>query len=313
MLSTLAVGYLFLGGTGAGTCAVLSVVALLVPRQEIAIENPSSARLRLRATVRVPETYRRLLAPGFAAAFVALALGSAMLVADLGDPAMAVALFLHPTATFMSAGAFSLVVCLAVSAFLSVAWGLSGLSPHYLAVRAFEWVGVAFGLFTALYTGLLLSTMGTVPFWDSMWLPVLFVLSSLSCGFAVAMASAGAFGGLDAFGRLVVRMMRCDVAALACEAAAAALLVASAFAHPYAVAAQGAESLLAGTYAAAFVLGFGVCGLLAPAVLETYVLALKKRHSMVVFAIAALALTGAFLMRYCIVAVGMHPEVWTVL
>ena len=54
-------------------------------------------------------------------------------------------------------------------------------------------------------------------------------------------------------------------------------------------------------------------GYLAPALLEACVLVSKKRHSMVVFAIAALALTGAILMRYCIVAVGMHPEVWTVL
>ena len=77
MLSDLVVCYLFLGGTGAGLCLVLSVLGLLVPRS--CLSTPPGVHLHPSAA------YRKLLGSGLVAAFVLLALGIVCLVADLGN------------------------------------------------------------------------------------------------------------------------------------------------------------------------------------------------------------------------------------
>ncbi|ACV21278.1 Formate-dependent nitrite reductase, membrane component [Slackia heliotrinireducens] len=313
MLSMLVVGYLFLGGVGAGACVVVSAMALLVPRAELAAIRRANTRSGYVTMARVKQPYRRLIAPCYAAAFATVFLGCLFLLLDLGNPAMALALFRYPTATFISAGSYALAACLAVTLLLGIVWGASGVHVPYRLLRAAEWFAAVVGLFVTAYTGLLLSTLGTVPFWTSAWLPVLFVLSSLSGGCALVLIVACVFNTTGAFRQVLRRLVRCDIVVIVLEAAAAAMLLASAFSHPYDVAAQGAQSLLTGAYAGMFLVGFGACGLVAPLVLELNAARWEGRFIMLIPAIAALVLVGAFLMRYCIVAAGMHPEVWTVL
>ena len=100
--------YLFLGGTGAGLCLVLSVLGLLVPRSCLSTLpgvhlHPSAA-------------YRKLLGSGFVAAFVLLALGIVCLVADLGNAERMILLLVHPTASYLAVGSWALAACLALAA-----------------------------------------------------------------------------------------------------------------------------------------------------------------------------------------------------
>ncbi len=89
MLGPLIVCYLFLGGTGAGACLVLAALGLLAPGELVAVRGAGGDGAGRRpagahAVLRPPAAYRRLLAPGYRAAPVALALGMVCLLADVG-------------------------------------------------------------------------------------------------------------------------------------------------------------------------------------------------------------------------------------
>ena len=114
MLSDLVVCYLFLGGTGAGLCLVLSVLGLLVPRS--CLSTPPGVHLHPSAA------YRKLLGSGLVAAFVLLALGIVCLVADLGNAERMILLLVHPTASYLAVGSWALAACLALAAALGLAW-----------------------------------------------------------------------------------------------------------------------------------------------------------------------------------------------
>ena len=112
MLSDLVVCYLFLGGTGAGLCLVLSVLGLLVPRS--CLSTPPGVHLHPSAA------YRKLLGSGLVAAFVLLALGIVCLVADLGNAERMILLLVHPTASYLAVGSWALAACLALAAALGL-------------------------------------------------------------------------------------------------------------------------------------------------------------------------------------------------
>ena len=196
MLSDLVVCYLFLGGTGAGLCLVLSVLGLLVPRSCLSTLpgvhlHPSAA-------------YRKLLGSGFVAAFVLLALGIVCLVADLGNAERMILLLVHPTASYLAVGSWALAACLALAAALGLAWLGVGVWNVAL-VRVVHVVAGLASLVVMVYTGLLLQSLGAVPLWATPWLPALFAASSLSCGIACALALAQITGAASAFGAMLGR------------------------------------------------------------------------------------------------------------
>ena len=284
MLSDLVVCYLFLGGTGAGLCLVLSVLGLLVPRS--CLSTPPGVHLHPSAA------YRKLLGSGLVAAFVLLALGIVCLVADLGNAERMILLLVHPTASYLAA-------------WLGVGvWNVA-------LVRVVHVVAGLASLVVMVYTGLLLQSLGAVPLWATPWLPALFAASSLSCGIACALALAQITGAASAFGAVLGRLAAVDAAVIVVEAAIF-VYAASQAGAPLSngtelAAAQSVRELVAGRNAQLFWGCFVVLGLAVPFALDI-VLALRRRPlpGVVLFA-SACVLVGGFVMRFCVVAAGAHP------
>ena len=312
MFGPLVAGYLFFGGAGAGTCCAACVLALLVPRDAVTCVGESSLRGRRIGALRADVRYRRFFGISFACAFGFLAVGALMLLSDAGSASALIMLASNPTWTFLSLGALSLAVALALSLVLAAAW--SGLVVlRYRVARFLEWLLLAFGVFVVVYTGLLLASMPAVPIWSTPLLPVLFIVSSLSCGLAVVVASSSLSATADAFGSVIGRLTMFDLAFLAVEAVVATAFIAVAFTSSYEVASQGASMLVSGSLRGLFLVGFAGVGLLVPAIIESLVVLGRaaSRNGLLVASIAVLV--GGFVLRYCIVAVGAHPEVWTVI
>lgn len=305
MLSNLAVGYLFLGGSGAGACLVLAVLGLLVPRDLVT----ERAGVRLRPTA----PYRKLLGCGFAAAFVLLALGVVCLLADLGNAERVILLLVHPMATHLVIGSWALAACLVFAAALGLAWLGFG-TWGFALLRVIEALAVLAAFAVMVYTGLLLQSLGAVPLWATPWLPALFAASSLSCGIACVLGVSQLTGAARAFGAVLRRLAAADAVVVVIEAAVlAAFLYAVSMTGTSAsngteiAAAQSVRDLLEGDNAWLFWSCFVVLGLAVPLVLDVV---LAKRCSAMPGATmlaAACVLTGGFVMRYCVAAAGVHP------
>lgn len=302
MFGELAVLYLFLGGAGAGAIAVSCALDLMLVRQPFGFSAgyvPNSS-VQPRA---------RTLDFAFALGFVLLAAGVVCLMADLGRLDRVTSLFLSPHPTALTVGAYALAALLALSAALALVRFLYLPDIPQAAVRAAEVVAIAIALVVMAYTGVLLQTIGGVGFWKTPLIPALFLLSSLSCGAAVVFAAAPFAGAEDEEQlRMLKLLARFDLAIIVLEAAAAAafLVWAASSDHPGTAASLAATTQ--GENALAWWLGFGVCGLAAPLVVE---LALAWRRSARIsrraLAIAAaLVLAGALCMRWAVADSGVH-------
>lgn len=314
MLGDLIVCYLFLGGAGAGACLVLAILGLLAPRECIAAGF--AFRSGTAPVLRPPDAYRRLLAPGYAAALAALIVGMTCLLVDLGRADRLLLLATSPTASLIAVGAWALALCVLLAAALGCAW--AGLGRWRLAlVRVLEVAAAAVALAVMAYTGFLLQGLAAVPLWATPWLPVLFVLSSASCGLAIVLAAAQFTGAAEPFARVLRRLAAADAVIIAAEIAvvAAFLLGALAGAGTEAGAPTGtalaaresAQALMVGEGAALFWGGFAVAGLAVPLVLDLAFLCVLRPRPLPVLGAAACVLTGGFILRFCIVEAGLHP------
>lgn len=313
MFSDFVIGYLFCGGAGAGACVVLAALGLLAPRGRVSVERVAATGRRTVKVFQVPNAFRRLMAPAFGVSALLLATGVLCLVTDLGIADRAQLLFVYPTPTFLTVGAFALAALLVVAVLLAVAWGVPSGGLRRRAVFILHWAALALGSVVAVYTGLLLSSMPAVPFWANAWLPLLFAVSALSCGCVVVIACACLSGSMASFRTVLARVSRLDVALLTVEAFVLVTLVAGSFASPHDVVQGAARALAAGDMAVAFYGAVVALGIVLPLVLETWVLVGRRPLAPFSLISAAGVLVGGFALRYCIVAVGAHPEVWTVL
>ena len=218
MFGDLVVGYLFLGGTGAGGCLVCALMGLLADTSALA--PALAARLRTGEGRR----WSRLFAPALTVSAACLAVGIACLAADLGRPDRLLLLMVSPTPSYISLGAWALVACLGLAALLAAVWrGALAVRPGALATL--EALTALAALTTAAYTGLLLASMPAVPLWCTPWLPALFTLSAASCGIALVMATAHLTGASADFGVVLARLALADGALIALEAVAVAAAI----------------------------------------------------------------------------------------
>lgn len=296
--------YLFLGGMGAGLCICSSVTALLVPVERYGARRRARDAGPAVLYAVVPRGYRLLIAPGYLAATFCVAVGSIMLVVDLGVPNRATLLFQSPTPSLLTVGSFSLVTLFALGAVSAVGWGLSSSRFRVGILRGIACVSIGAGAVVAAYTGLLLGSLAAVPLWYGPWVPLLFVLSALSCGIAAQLALM-CFAGLDgAFARLLKRMVEVEAMLAVLEAFVCVMLLVMASCSPYAAAFDGAAKLLFGSLRDPFVFGFMGAGLALPLVLDVAALFACKRSAALTLAGAASILAGAFALRYCMVMAG---------
>ncbi len=303
MFGNLIVWYLFLGGGAAGMVVVLSALDLaygLARGRRGASPRPGSlpgsgASPRWAAGLR-PTLFAR----GFAASTLVLALGLLCLLGDLGRPDRFFYVFLHPTASVLTFGSFVLGLTLAVSAFLAIVCVFAIRKVPVWVLRVAEALGVALGLATAVYTGVLLAQMDAVPLWNPM-VPVLFTLSALSVGVAGVLACMQPLDELPAgrgLGGLVGMLGRADVVLVILEALALGTFVLWAELGGHA---SQVVRFACGPDAGLLWLGFFGMGIVAPLVLEG--LAARMRSSALVTAAIPCVIVGGFFLRWCLVNV----------
>ncbi|MEG2532484.1 MAG: NrfD/PsrC family molybdoenzyme membrane anchor subunit [Gordonibacter sp.] len=293
MLSTLVIGYLFFGGLGSGTCLVLSCLAL---------KSIAGIPRRANGALVAFEANRLLFGCGFAASFVALALGAVCLVLDLGRFEAIVHLLLNPAPTYISVGAYALSALLLAVGALSAAWLFHAPLPA-LALRILSVLAIVIAAIVMLYTGLLLMGTEGVRLWNTALVPCLFVLSSTSSGIALLVLTAFIFGTIQPYRSFFLTLAKVDALLIAVELAVLAAFVVLSFLDQYAR--VSAEQLVSGGLSLPFWIGLVCCGLALPLALE--VLAALQKSERYALAASLGVVAGSFLLRWCLVAAATHP------
>ena len=138
--------------------------------------------------------------------------------------------------------------------------------------------------------------------WRTPLVPVLFVLSSASCGIATAFLAASFVETRHPYRGPLVWLARIDGGIVVVEAGCLAAFVLLAFAGEETAAA--ARALAFGELAPVFWGVLAVCGLAVPLVLERFLTHGNSRTQLLW--IAALLLVGGFALRWCIVGAGAY-------
>lgn len=312
MFGLAVVGYLFLGGVGGGLCLVAGLAGLraLGPMGRIDRQNHPVCPGMLNAYTGLTP----VLGSAFGAALLALTAGTLLLLADAGNYPALPALLFPSRPSLLSFGTWALALGAALSFALLVIWRGRVPLRHLGLLRVAHAAAAMVGLAIALYTGLFLASMRAVPLWNTPLVPVLFVLSSTSCGLVLFAVFAKALGADTSAESLVRRVVILDLAVVVLELALALAFVAFALLAPregsLAVEAQSAQLLAFGPdgwlWWGVFI-GAGIGGTL---VLDALLLRANGREAGRLWgtlAPAACVLCGALAMRYGIVEAGIHP------
>lgn len=323
MFGLLTICYLFLGGAGAGALVVLSLLECANARRRFGAAA-RDARVLLGASMAAPYARRsegidwqsegrfrdrllRRLAGRFAlpdeffarawpVCFVMLALGILCLLFDVGRPDRILNLLFSLKISPVSVGAYALVVALLCATAFSGLALLDNAGAGVAMVRALGAVGAVAGVVAAAYTGVLLSGLASVLFWQTAWLPAVFLLSSLSCGIACTFLAAAFVEVRQVVVRPLRLLARVDSGVIVLEAMCLAGLLLHGFADEGACTA--AEALVADEFKWVFWGGLVGLGLAVPLVMEQYVA--HGNYSTQLLFVAVLVLLGGFVLRWCV-------------
>lgn len=337
MFSELIVGYLFLAGSGSGLCSVLAIMGLFVPRPMLAAPAapmlggiPNRSLVRSGSAAVVPPVYRALFVPPYVVALVLLIVGMVCLMADLGHVDRLVLLVTRPRLSYITVGAYALALCALLALVVLAAWR-SFIVLHYVALRALQVALALASLVVMAYTGLFLSSMRAVPLWSTVWLPVLFVFSSVSCGIAVVMITSTVSRIGERFARLMARLVRTDAVVIGLEAAvliALGFVLFGSLEALFAPAPQSPSASLAGlqnltntdiallesfwsiafgSYSLIFWVALVFMGLALPFAFDLAYTRMRKPHRVLAIVSSVGVLVGGYALRHCVVAAGIHP------
>ena len=171
--------------------------------------------------------------------------------------------------------------------------------PVPLAVGAYA---LAFSLAIGCANAWLLASMVSVMAWHSALVPVIFSLSSLSCGLALILLAAAFTESRRPQVRPFSWLLSADGAIIACEALSLAAFVVLLGFDERSVMAQ--QALMRGDLAIAFWCGVVGVGLALPWFLER-VVTYSSHHFQMIW-IAAAILVGGFLVRWCVVLLAAY-------
>ena len=317
MFSTLSTIYLFFGGAGAGCCVVSAVLTLsLVLKSDSTYIGVSHL-----PSVNVPSFFsqsalRRLKAILNMIGLAALIFGAACLSLDLGRADRALLLFLSPTFSYLSVGAFLLLATILLSGSACV---FDVMQPPFNVSRTAAFILTMFLIATSLgtmtYTGLLLTSLTQVHLWNSPFIVALFVLSSLSCGAAVTMVVGMFEEAEEATVRVIPLVVKVDTVILVVEIIIALVwcattLETNTYAQPAAANLfLGEDATLSGLWWG----GFIALGAAVPLVIEIVMRVRVRSHLIgelslrkALLALAGvLIVVGAFCMRFSIAEAGL--------
>lgn len=295
--------YLFLAGLSAGAFATSAVAHLL---------NPF--------------LYRRVIRWGAFLAPFPVAIGTGLLVLDLGRPFSFYWLFTTIRFTSpLSIGVWLLSLFLILSflnAYLRLpeSWQIVKIGGRERLLRAAAIVGLPLSVGVASYTGLLLAA-STRPLWNTPLLAELFLVSGMSSGIATLLLYSAVARQDEARPEEKGLLLRLDLSMVVAEI----FIIAGMIIHSRLGTLSGrlaADVLLFGQYSLWFWLGIVGLGLLIPLAIEVYELQGHSRHShgsahgrvhgpvhgsmgaVLSLASGALVLIGGFLLRYVVVYAG---------
>ena len=301
MFSELVVCYLFLGGAGAGACLVLSVMGILVPRDRF-----SKGPVR---SIFVSWEYRKLFGFGFAFALVALVAGVLFLFVDLGRADRVLLLFTSPKVVHITIGAYALIFSILGATLQALIWTQMIQGGSVYVLRLLCVLTALFSLVAIVYTGLLLQSLRSVPLWHNIWLPALFILSSLSCGMGLVMGSSLLAGLGSVFGSVLRRVAFFDGLVIALEGLSAVVFLATTFSSASETVVLAGRELVLGSNLGLFWAGFVLLGLVVPLALDYQLYSRQPIRPSLGVTSAACVLAGGFMMRYCLVQAGVHPGI----
>ncbi|MEG1517353.1 MAG: NrfD/PsrC family molybdoenzyme membrane anchor subunit [Raoultibacter sp.] len=291
MFDNLIIGYLFLGGAGAGMILILSLLDFVA---NFSWKCPSQRRNAWKS-----ELYRAFFARGYVFAVLLISFGALCLLIDTGHPERFFYVLLYPTMSVLTFGSYVLVGALVCAAVLGAISWLNLVWVPRRVIKVVEIASVVFGLATMLYTGVFLMEIDFIPLWNNAFLPMLFVLSALSVAVGCLLCCLVFFVNDYRCDSLLRMMSRLDMIFIVAEGVC--LVAYLIFACVMLNATDLVFELVFGVNALVFWVGFVVCGLVLPFILG--VAYTKMNDIRLLEAAIPLVLIGGFALRYCVVNV----------
>ncbi|MDR1013825.1 MAG: polysulfide reductase NrfD [Coriobacteriales bacterium] len=324
MFSPFIVWYLFLAGVGSG--AFLVAVATMVGHRRrsrvhtnvhahaAASDMPQGSGIRSRRPRfglelrqgRYPSASHIRSTTALATSALATVAATLCLLADFGDPLVAWRVVLTPLASITSFGAVVVISFTALAALAALTALLQFRLPHWL-FATLHVLGALAALGTMLYAGFLLAAIVSVDLWHTWLVPLLFSVSSLTCGLAATLFAEALYLGVRTPG-FVFRWHTLLALGLIEAAALAALLADRAAFSPTALA--SVDLLLLGERSAPFWLGIVSIGLALPVLAHLLFRFLPLEALILVSAVCVLV--GGFYIRHCVVNAGLLTPLFPV-
>lgn len=179
---------------------------------------------------------------------------------------------------------------------------LDNVEPSRALTLTVALIGVVSGFVTAVYTGVLLSSLASVVAYRTPLLPALFCVSSLSCGLAGAFAALSFTEPRHPHVRPLAVLTLADSVLVLAEIVLVSVYVFWMLGSQDAAA--GAWALVAGDMRWLFWGGLLICGLVVPFALERFVTHGNARTQLLW--ISACLLAGGLSLRVCVVGLAMY-------
>jgi dimethyl sulfoxide reductase membrane subunit len=242
---------------------------------------------------------------------LAVLIGSAMLLFDLGSAGRAYRLFTNP-ATLMSSWMIR-------GAWILTAFIIFGMAYALPAFSIFSWlpwtqnsgfglvvgfIGAILGIIVPIYPGLLFGVIKSIPFWNTSALPPLFFLSGLDTGLALLGLFALFFPGTDLQGMHILGIAGIILVILVLISLITYLEIVRQ------VGLAGAESVRL-LKSVTFILGVVVLGLVVPLIMYFFSIGTSMLQAARVLEgiTAILVLLGGLLLRYAVVTSGVRMSI----
>jgi formate-dependent nitrite reductase membrane component NrfD len=242
---------------------------------------------------------------GLWVSWVAVAIGTFCLLADLGTPFKAVLSGVKVGTSWIARGFWILLLFLIVAFVQSVLTLMPGTGGP--ALQAFLTVlGVVLAFATMAYTGILLGAAKGMPFWRSAVVPVIFIISALATGHFTVLLGMAFFTETMAASELKLMAIEA-VGLVVLELVAIFLYLQAAYRIPDAK--ESAQRILKRT---SFVVGYFLLGLIVPLVIGVYVYTTIGGEVTVGLlgaagVGAALGLIGGLILRHSVLVTGALP------
>lgn len=282
--------YLFLAGAGAGAYLVGVIAGYL------------------------GDKYRLASKIGVALGAPLVVVGTIFLVLDLGKPERFILVFRNP-ASMITIGStiISVFMILGLVHLGFWIWPFKFLEKASAARKALGLLGAIFAVGTAVYTGILLGVVNSIPFWNNSILPMLFLVSATSTGIGAVVTGLAVYHArrsgeeqknvLDS-----IKMLgKWDVGLIALELIVLFFYLVVASTIP--TASEAVQLLAYGSFAPLFWGGLIAAGLLIPLALETSTLIREKGMNTATLALSAaisgiLVLMGGLVLRFSVLGAG---------